>query len=354
MIASISGLVLIMLGLLALVLQRFYSSVPAKELKRLAVRQDPLAEALYRPVAYGASMRLLLWTVFCLGLAGGFFLVISSFMPVAAFVVVSLSVAAVVLLQSLRLTVRSAHFAVKAAPALNWLLNYMHRPFDALARSINRFRTQTTHSGLYEKEDVLNLLAQQRAQPDNRIAPQDLDLMMHAVQFDDRKAADIVLPMSRSRSVSMHDHIGPILLGELHESGQTNFLVYDGQPDKVVGTLFLRDAMSAREGGRVEDVMHAKVCYVHEDFGLRQVLHAFIQTGQFMVVVINAFEEPVGVISLQHLLAQLVGEQLDDEFDAYENRAAVAAWRPALEPVPVQGSTDEGEPVEQPATESID
>jgi len=328
MAASIIGILLIVLGLLALALQRFYSSIPAKELKRLAARQDPLAVALYRPVAYGTSTRLLLWFLFCLCLAGGFFLVITSFVPLAAFVLVGVSVAAIVLLQSLRLTVRSAHFAVGAAPVLSWILARTHRPFDVAARSVNRFRTQAAHSGLYEKEDLLHLFEQQRNQPDNRIATHDLDLVTNAVRFDDRQAADIVLPMSRARTVKSDDSVGPVLLGELHKSGQSSFLVYDDTPDKVIGTLFLRDAIDAREGGRVHDIMQRRVAYVHEDFRLRQVLDAFIHTGQFVVVVINSFEEAVGIITLQHLLTQLVGEQGNVVFDAYEDRKTVAAYRP--------------------------
>src|SRR5262245_9239285 len=111
MVLAVLGILLVILGLVALTLQRFYSSVPARELKRLAMRGDHLAEALYRPVAYGASMRLLLWLVFCLALAGGFLLSLYSLGPLPSFIVVGISMAAVVLLQSLRLTVNSAHFA---------------------------------------------------------------------------------------------------------------------------------------------------------------------------------------------------------------------------------------------------
>lgn len=328
MIAASFGILLVLLGLAALALQRFYSSVPAKELKRLASRGDHLAAALYTPVAYGASMRLLLWLVFCVGLTGGFLLCLYNLDPIAAFAVVGISVAAVVLLQSLRLTVRSAHFAVKVAPALRWLLAYAHTPLDVVARAFNHYRTHTAHSGLYEKEDLLDLLEQQKDQPDNRIAKHDLELLARAAQFDDRQAADIVLPMSRVKLVNLNDHIGPVLLDELHASKQNSFLVYDGTPDRVVGTLFLRDAVAAKEGGKVRQLMHPRLCFVHEDFSLRQVLQAFARTGQFMVVVVNAFEEPVGVITLSHLLTQLIGEHEEDDFDAFENRTAVAAFKP--------------------------
>lgn len=351
MIISICAFGLILLGLFALALQRFYSSVPAKELKRLAARGDALAEALYRPVAYGAGMRLLLWVVFGLSTAGGI-LLLDHLPGAVAYVVAFVTLLAAIAAQSLRLTVRSAHFAVQAAPALNWLLMYLHAPLDILSRLVNHFRTHTPHSGLYEKEDLVALLSQQTGQPDNRIAQHDLELMTRAAQFDDLQAADVVVPMSRVKLVALHDHIGPVLLGELHDSGQNSFLVYDESPEHVVGTLFLRDAVSATEGGRVADLMHPRLCFVHEDFSLRQVLQAFARTGQFMVVVINAFEEPVGVITLQRLLEQLVGEHAGDDFDAFEDRSAVAAYRPepALEPVAAEEDLPEtpAEPDREP------
>jgi CBS domain containing-hemolysin-like protein len=126
-----------------------------------------------------------------------------------------------------------------------------------------------------------------------------------------------------------------------------------------VGTLFLRDAVAAKEGGQVRALMHSRLCFVHEDFSLRQVLQAFTRTGQFMVVVINSFAEPVGVITLGHLLAQLVGETAADDFDAFEDRAAVANWQPQPVAVPVEDegpvpdeSADAGEQL--PTSESID
>ncbi len=354
MIAALLGILLILLGLTALALQRFYSSVPAKELKRLASRGDHLANALFMPVAYGASMRLLLWLIFCLGLTGGFLLTLYNMGPLPAFAVVGLSVSAVVVLQSLRLTVRSAHFAVRVAPALNWLLVYLHAPFDFVARLLNRYRGHMAHSGLYEKEDLLDLLDQQKDQPDNRIARHDLELLARAARFDDRQAADIVLPMSRVRLVKLDDHIGPVLLGELHESGQSSFLVYDETPDHIVGTLFLRDAVAAKEGGQVRQLIHSRLCFVHEDFSLRQVLQAFARTGQFMVVVVNAFEEPVGAITLSHLLIQLVGDQEEDDFDAFENRAAVAAYKPKAPELATEEADTESDDSSPEATEVIE
>ncbi len=332
MITTIFGVLLLFLGLLALALQRFYSCVPAKELKRLAARGDHLAAALYRPVAYGASMRLFLWIVFGLSIAAGLLMVLSGVQTLVAFGVVIVLLAAVVWLQALRLTVHSARLAVTVSPALHKAMQYVHPPLHTVARWMGQLRRHEPHSGLYEKSDLLALIKQQKDQLDNRISLAELELVEHAAKFDDFKAADVVLPWAKVKLVSKSDSIGPILLGELHDSGQRSFLVYQDKPEHVVGTLFLRDAVRAKTGGQVADIMQHNLCFVHEDFSLRQVLEAFRTTGQFMVVVINTFEEAVGVITLQHLLAQLMGE-VEEGFDAFEDRAAVAAFRPQLQPV---------------------
>lgn len=332
----------------ALTLQRLYSTVPAKELKRLAGRDDHLAAALYRPVAYGAGMRLFLWVVFGLSLTAGIVMLATALVAPVAFILIALSVAGVVTLQSMRLTVHTARIAVHAAPALSWLLGYIHAPFTAAAKAIHSVRVRDTHSGLYEKEDIIALFRQQRDQVDNRISERDLDIIEHAAIFNDRQAADILLPISEVKLVSKDEPIGPILLKELHDSGQTSFMVYDGAPQHVVGTLFLRDAVAARAGGQVADLVRHKLSYVHEDFTLRQVLQAFLRTGQHVLVVINSFEEAVGVITLQKLVGELFGK-VEDDAQAYDDPVSIAAYiAPKHTPGLVKENNEEEPEVSEP------
>lgn len=338
------GLLLILIGVLALALQRLYSCVPAYELKRLAARGDHLAATLFRPVSYGSSLRLLLWTVFGIFFASGLLLVAYNAAPQLSFVVVALSLAAIVWLLSARLTSRSVRLAAWASPLLNVLVQRLHRPLDAAARLVNRYRKRADHSGLYEKEDILRLLRRQRQQNDNRVSEYVLDAIEHAARLDDFKAADVVQPWSEVKYVRADESIGPVLLGELHDSGQKMFAVYKDSPGNVVGALSLHDASMAKSGGRVRDFMKPNICFAHEDFSLRQVLDVFASSGHLMVVVVNQFDEAIGVITLRHVLDKLIGqgEQTDVSF---EDRKAVASWRPQLAEVPV---TDEPQDMPSP------
>lgn len=332
MVMSIIGFLLAGLGLVALALQRFYSSVPAKELRRLAARGDQLAMALYRAVAYGGSLRLFLWIIVSSGLTGGILLMAQSLPAWAAFLAVAgVLLIGFVVLQSARLTVRTASFAAFAAPALGTVLGRIEPLLGRVTHSVHRHRKFVPHSGMYEKEDLTDLLDQQRNQVDNRISHEELELARRALHFDDTQAADILLPCSSMKTLKAGDAIGPILLEELHASGQTIFVVYNDEGARPVGTLRMQEAVEAKAGGKVADIMSKDLVYVHEDFTLRQVLDVCLKTDQPLALVINGFEELVGVISLETLVRELFGATVNNEGSelAYQDRAAVAAYKPA-------------------------
>lgn len=336
----ILGFLLLALALLALVLQRLYSSIPSKELKRLAGRGDHLARSLHRVSAYGTSLRLLLWTVVAIALPLGYVLVASQIPVIAAFgVLAGLCVLSLIFIPSMRLTQHSARFATLFVPTLVWVLSHIHPFLVVVGDFISRFRELTAHSRLYEKEDLLGLFAQQKEQADNRISDADLELAKRALTFSDKCAADITIPRNKLLLVNADDTIGPLLLDQLHKSKQHSFLVYKDEKENIIGCLSMSTAVGAKHGGRVFDLVRNDLVFVHEDFTLRQVFDAIRQTGYQLVVVINGFEEFVGVITLDRILNALLGEPNNLVAYNYESRSNVAAYKPEATDSDVDGGS---------------
>jgi len=126
-------------------------------------------------------------------------------------------------------------------------------------------------------------------------------------------------------SVSADDDIGPVLMGELHGTGHSRFPVYEGTKEHIIGTLYLHDLVGTKATGRVRDIMSKKVVYVHEKFTLYQTLQAFIKTKKHLFIVVNEFEEYVGIITIEDVLERVIGKLIVDEFDQYDDLRAVAA-----------------------------
>lgn len=320
------SILLAFLTILAVSLQRTYSKVPLKELKHRARKGDEMAAAIIKAAGYGHSLRAILWLL--IGLSGaGFFVLISLWTPVwlALLLSVGLIWTSFVWVPAGRVTVVGERIAATLAPVLAKLLLYIHPVIDWFVRMLRRHRPITIHSGLYDRADLINLLEHQQIQPDNRIERAEIDIALHALRFGDDAVGQHMVPRRQVRAVSADDPLGPVLMDELHASGHSRFPVYEDKKDNIVGILFLRDLVNAKHGGLIASRMKKHVSYVHEDQSLQDALQAILKTHQQMYVVVNSFEEYVGIITIEDILETILGNPIIDEFDQYDDLRAVAA-----------------------------
>ncbi len=314
------------LALTSLSLLKSYRHVSLAELKRRAREGDKDSKILYRAATYGPSLGAVLWLL--AGLGGGlFFWTLSE--SVSGWLMVIVGAVFIwtllVWLPTIRETRASMWLALVTAPALAWLLGYLHGFIDRILHFFSRHWPSQQHTGLYDVNDLLGILDEQRHQPDNRMSAIELDIAEHALTFGARLVREVMTPRRAIKLVSADDTLGPILMTELHDSGHSRFPVYEGKKDHVVGTLFLHDLVKAKSGGRIKTIMRPEVYYVHEEHTLADALQAILKTHRQLFVVVNSFEEFVGIITIEDIFAQIVGRPIIDEFDEYENIRAVAA-----------------------------
>ncbi len=308
-------------------LYRVIGHVSTTELKRRARQGDGVAAALYRAASYGFGAKIVLGTLtLVLAYAATVLFIKSLGMWLALPTLVVLGLAAAAFVQSKGGANKlSLWLATNLSPGLAWFIERLHPFFNRLARISRRIFPVRIHSGLYERQDLADLLELQKQQPDNRISAGELELMSHALTFGNQKVADALVPKRVVKTVSADDAVGPVLMGELHGSGHSRFPVYEVKKDNIIGVLYLHDLVTAKQSGVVRNVMRHKLTYVHEDFSLYQTLQAFIKTEQHLFIVVNGFDEYVGIITIEDVLERVIGKLIVDEFDQYDDLRAVAA-----------------------------
>lgn len=321
----ITAMLLSGLALLCIALRKTYAIVPVKELKRQARAGDKLAKVLYRPVAYGTSLPLLLWSIIVVSTAASFVILAQVVPPFLAFVTEVVIIGyGFVWMPHGDVSQIGVKLVVLLTPAVTWLLSHLQPVFGRVGTFIHEHRPVSIHTGLYEKEDFLHLIEQQRVQEDSRLSTEQLSILAHALTYGDKLVSDVMVPRRVVKSVASGEPIGPVMMDELTKSGHSRFPVYQDNEENIVGTLFLRDLVAIRKGGLVRNAMDSQVFYVHEDYTLEQALHAFLKTKRHMFIVINGFEEFVGVITIEDILEQVIGHKIVDEFDTYDDMRAVA------------------------------
>jgi CBS domain containing-hemolysin-like protein len=300
-----------------------------RELKRRArERQDSQAAAIYKAVAYGSSYPLLLWVV---GSACA-----AALLVMAAHAAAWLAAGVVLILAWVLMgwqPPRSTKgwewsYAAALAPAASGILSLL-QPVLGRAENLNgKLGRMYVHTGVYEKEDLLDLISRQQRQPENRIPEEDLKMVTAALTFGDKKVGDVMTPLRQVRMVSQDETIGPMLMDELHKTGFSRFPVTKGSPKsatpEITGTLYLKDIIGFENKASVKDLMEKGAHFINETQSLRQALDGFLKSRRHLFIVVNNFEETVGDLSLEDVLEQATGAKIADEFDQHEDLRAVA------------------------------
>lgn len=320
-------LLILILGAIVIIaasLAEVYASLPLVELKRRARAGDRQASAIYKVAVYQFSFEFTLWLIISLA-AVGFFVLLTKSSPiwVALTGSVTLIWLAIAWIPISGLSTISTAVAVALAPYYAKVLQIIHPLFAKRDNMVNKRHTK--HTNLFEKADIADLLVRQSQQLDNRVAGVELDMMRHMLTFNDKIIADIMTPKKKAVGVYAEDRLGPVVQDELHKSGANYFPVYENKKaTNVVGVLSLNSLNKANGNALVKEVMNHNVAYLHEEQPLSQALQALINTNQQLFIVINSFEDFVGIVSVKDIISELSGPFVIDELDEFENKSWVA------------------------------
>jgi CBS domain containing-hemolysin-like protein len=319
---------LVLVFLKSVLIYKLYNSVPVLELKRLARAKDKRAMALYKVANYEAGLDVLLWIIGTASGAGVIIWASRTSWWLGAIAIVLAAILAI-WLPAPRwngwaggIAAISAGYQTKLLSLLNPVLGRIGRWFPPASRL-------HLHTGLYEKNDLLDLLNKQNKQLDNRIDAGDLSIARGAITFGDKLVREVMTPRRQVRFVNADETVGPMLMDDLHKTGHSRFPVISDSakaaaPD-ITGMLYLRDIIGYTGSTTVKNLARKDVNYINEDSNLRQALAAFLKTNHHQLVVVNNFEEFAGILSLEDVLEQIIGQPITDEFDQYQDLRAVAA-----------------------------
>ena len=142
------------------------------------------------------------------------------------------------------------------------------------------------------------------------------EMLSNVFDFAEKEAADVMVP--RPEVVALSIALPPEqALEAVLDSPYTRYPVYRESLDQIVGILHVRDLVEAmhRRGPVVtlEGILRPATM-VPETKDLAALLTEFRRTNQHMAVVIDEYGNMEGIVTLEDLLEEIVGE-IEDEFD---------------------------------------
>ena len=316
--------------LITVLLDKTLRSLPVRELRRRArAQQSKRAAAVYKLAAFGRSSAFFLHLCGALS-ASGLILLAAGISGWAGFALAFLLLVIVWVGPALASVSGWQFWLVSiAAPIFSVPVGFLQPVLGRLTAWLDRLAPTSVPTKIYEKEDLEEFLKNQARVSENRISAEELTTVRGALSLSDKTVGEVMLPKRKIKWVAASDPIGPMVMDELHKTGQSRFPVVkeitkNAQPE-VVGSLYLRDLLDHLENkGRIRDIMHQGTSYANESQDLRSALDGFIKSGQLMLIVVNNFEEIVGVLVLEDVLSQIFGGKVTGEFDRYHDKRSVA------------------------------
>jgi CBS domain containing-hemolysin-like protein len=107
------------------------------------------------------------------------------------------------------------------------------------------------------------------------------------------------------------------VIATLRRSEHARLLVYDGHPDAVAGVIYAKDILAGTEDGTPWTATIRPASFVPEGKTLDRQLRDFQRGPSHLAVVVDEFGGTAGIVTLEDILEQIVGE-IQDEYDTDE------------------------------------
>jgi putative hemolysin len=203
---------------------------------------------------------------------------------------------------------------------------------------LRAFGTREIRHGSVHSPDELKLIVA-AAHHSGQLSSVQEEVLLNALDLDDITARQVMVPRTRIFSLPA-DLTLDEAVSRVVEEQHSRVPVYDPQrgPEHIVGVLYAKDLMrwtrlrlslitapsAALRVARtqISQIMH-DVLVVPETKPLLELLGEFQQRKRHLAVVVDEFGSTAGVITVEDVLEQLVGE-LEDEFDVTSAQPAVA------------------------------
>jgi len=169
-------------------------------------------------------------------------------------------------------------------------------------------------------EDTKELVDFLRKAEQNQVIDADgLSIIEGALQVNDMQVREIMIPRSQVATIDITDSPDEII-PKVIEAGHSRFPVIGESKDDVVGILLAKDLLplvtSSETRFDLKDVLRAPI-FVPESKRLNVLLKEFRENKNHMAIVIDEYGGLGGVITIEDVLEQIVGE-IEDEFDVDE------------------------------------
>jgi len=173
---------------------------------------------------------------------------------------------------------------------------------------------------IFSKKEFRLLVQEQKhlkkSQKKADISTDEFEIIEGGLEFSERIVKDVMTPRINVFFLEKETILNKKTLEEIHSQGHSRIPIFDKTRDKVIGILFAKDliAIDPDANTKITSVMRKKINYINQNDRLDKVLDLFKKNRLHLLIAKDEFKGVAGIITLEDVLEEIVGE-IVDEYD---------------------------------------
>jgi magnesium and cobalt transporter len=176
------------------------------------------------------------------------------------------------------------------------------------------------HPGPDSTAELIETLAE--AEENQIIGAESRAMLEGVIRMADMTAGDVMVPATQMDMINISEPYDILMHGVI-DTAHSRFPVFDGERENIIGILMAKDLLKLQRAPELNiRALLRPAVFVPESKGLNDLLREFQGNRNHLAIVIDEFGRVAGLITIEDVLEQIVGE-IEDEFDIAEDEGDI-------------------------------
>ena len=180
-------------------------------------------------------------------------------------------------------------------------------------------------STVYSKKELTKIIEEHEDSKNSDLDAEEERIIKGALSFSDKKVENVMTPRTEMFSLSCDKKMTEKMIKEISNSGHSRIPIYKKDNDHIVAILYAKDLINKNwQNKKIQDIARSNVLFVNYDKRLDDLLDKFKKTKRHIFIVLNKFGGVTGIVTIEDVIEEIIGAEIVDEFDKYEDLQEVA------------------------------
>jgi magnesium and cobalt transporter len=187
-------------------------------------------------------------------------------------------------------------------------------------RTFFRKIAEFIHPGPDSKAELIDTLAD--AEENDVIGSESRVMLEGVIRMAELTAGDVMVPAPRMDLINIDSPMDDVLQSVI-DTAHSRFPVYEGDRENIIGILLAKDLLKLQRAPELNiRALLRPASFIPETKGLNDLLREFRGNRNHLAVVVDEFGRIAGLVTIEDVLEQIVGE-IEDEFDIAEDEGDI-------------------------------